>query len=116
MNVNSDTTNTNTFVSRAFSEIRGACNTAWGVINRREEISARHDEVNTVKFFAINASLWFSSMALFYPAEVLKTRQQVNRAPFSNPIAETKTQVFLFCFFLFSPVWLGEIHGWPAWR
>lgn len=96
---NSDVNTTNTkdtFTSRVFSEIRGACNTAWGVINRREEISARHDEVNTAKFFAINASLWFSSMALFYPAEVLKTRQQVNRAPFSNPITETKTQVLRF--------------------
>jgi len=76
-----------------FTRVKEALNTAWGVINRREEISARLDEVNTAKFFAINASLWFSSMALFYPAEVLKTRQQVNRAPFTNMITETRTQV-----------------------
>lgn len=76
-----------------FGRLKSAAQTAWTVINRREEISARHDEVSTSKFFAINASLWFSSMAIFYPAEVLKTRQQVNRAPFSNMISETRSQV-----------------------
>jgi hypothetical protein len=62
-------------------ETQGLLSYAWDLINAREEISVKISDISVPTFLGVNAGVWFGSSLFFYPAEVIKTRQQVDRTP-----------------------------------
>jgi hypothetical protein len=62
-------------------ELNGANRYAWDLINARDEVSVKISDIHVPSFLAVNAGIWFGSSLFFYPAEVVKTRQQVDRTP-----------------------------------
>jgi hypothetical protein len=65
-------------------DTQGSLSYAWDLINAREEVSVKISDIHVPKFLGVNAGIWFSSSLFFYPAEVVKTRQQVDRTPVSQ--------------------------------
>ena len=62
-------------------DAQGSLSYAWDLINAREEVSVKISDIHVPTFLGVNAGIWFGSSLFFYPAEVVKTRQQVDRTP-----------------------------------
>jgi hypothetical protein len=58
-------------------DFNGASRYAWDLVNAREEVSVQISDIHVPTFLGVNAGVWFASSLFFYPAEVVKTRQQV---------------------------------------
>lgn len=75
----SQPTNTDNLNSHAHGWASSIAPKLWDQVTNRNSLSVRMDEIHFGQFMSANIGFFIASYLVFYPAELLKTRQQVSR-------------------------------------
>jgi hypothetical protein len=81
--------------SMTADDTKSALSYAWDLVNARKEVSVKISDIHVATFLCVNAGIWFGSSLFFYPAEVVKIRQQVDRTPVNgrSVVADSSSHV-----------------------